>query len=280
MNVRSNYYLLLFASFLMTTGCGSEENEVDDIVAQVNDVYITNAFLDEASSQQTSPEVQAALKRKIMEKWIEDEILYQSALREGLTWSDYEEQQVQMYRKRILIEKFLEKHLNRSYRVLDQEVDDYYRQHEQEYIWKKDHVHLIHLVLDNDDRVIRREIGNSKNLLEVIEKNFFDQKSTPQRPIGDLGYVSLDILPEKISARIKTMRTGTIQGPIKTDYGYHYIQLMDVQKQGTEMPLDIVKDEIIERIRLQKRKNELNDLMRELRTNFTIQTDLSKLMQP
>jgi peptidyl-prolyl cis-trans isomerase C len=265
---------------LFLSACSTEKVPETDIVAQVNEVYITNTFLDEASSQQTSEEVRAALKRKIMEKWIEDEILYQSAVKEGLTLSKYEEQQISAYRKRILIEKYLEKHLNRSYRVLDQEVEDYYSQHAQEYVWNEDYVHLIHLVLDNDDRVIRSEIGNTKDLMEVIKKNFFDQKSTSERPIGDIGYVPLNNLPEKLAGRIKNMRTGTIQGPIKTEYGYHYVQLMDYQKKGATKPLDIVKEEIIERIRLQKRKTELNDLMRDLRTEFTIQTDLSKLVQP
>ena len=187
---------------------------------------------------------------------------------------------MEAYRKRLLIEKYLAKHLNRTYRVLDQEIEDYYKQHEQEFVWNEDHVHLIHLVMDNDDRVIRTEVGNSKDLLEVIRKNFFDQKSTPERPIGDLGYIRLSILPEKLASRIRTMRTGTIQGPIKTEYGYHYVQLMDYQKAGTIKALDIVRNEIIERIKLQKRKNELDELMRTLRTNFTIQTDLSKLAQP
>jgi len=266
--------------FGILAGCTSEKVENSDIVAKVNQAFITNSFLDEASSQQTSEEVRAALKRRIMEKWIEDEILYQSAIQEGLTLSEYEQEQITAYRKRILIEKYLEKHLNRSYRVTDQEIEDYYNQHEQEYIWSEDYAHLIHLVLDNDDRAIRLEIGNSKDLLEVIQKNFFDQKSTHERPIGDLGYVRLSILPERLASRIKSMRTGTIQGPIRTEYGYHYVQLMDHQKAGRVKTLDIVKDEIIERIKLQKRKTELDDLMRNLRADFTIQTDLSKLAQP
>lgn len=264
----------------LLAGCATKEAEQADVVAKVNESYITNGFLDEASSDQKSDEVRAALKRKIMEKWIEDEILYQSAVKEGLALSDYDQEQVEAYRKRLLIEKYLAKHLNRTYRVLDQEIEDYYKQHEQEFVWNEDHVHLIHLVMDNDDRVIRTEVGNSKDLLEVIRKNFFDQKSTPERPIGDLGYIRLSILPEKLASRIRTMRTGTIQGPIKTEYGYHYVQLMDYQKAGTIKALDIVRNEIIERIKLQKRKNELDELMRTLRTNFTIQTDLSKLAQP
>ncbi len=248
--------MLLPAFLMLLTACTSEKMDDFDIVAKVNASYITNSFLDEAGSQQTSEEVRAALKRKIMEKWIEDEILYQTAIQEGLSLSTYEQEQVRAYQKRILIEKFLEKHLNRSYRVLDQEIEDYYNQHEQEYVWNEDHVQLIHLVLDNDDRVIRTEIGNSKDLLEVIKKNFFDQKSTPERPIGNLGYIPVSSLPEKLVSKIKTMRTGSIQGPIKTEYGYHYVQVMDYQKTGRIKSLDIVKNEIIERIKLQKRKTE------------------------
>ena len=52
----------------LLAGCATKEAEQADVVAKVNESYITNGFLDEASSDQKSDEVRAALKRKIMEK--------------------------------------------------------------------------------------------------------------------------------------------------------------------------------------------------------------------
>ena len=76
------------------------------------------------------------------------------------------------------------------------------------------------------------------------------------------------------------MRTGNISGPLKTKYGYHYIQLIDRQNKGDTKELDLVRGEIIMRLQLSKRNEAIENLKRELRPRFTIQTDLSKVSEP
>lgn len=263
----------------LLSGCISEGEDKKDVVAQVNLAQITNAELEASLPDITSPEAKLALKRNLMETWIENEIFYQSAIKEGLSLTDSEKMMVKNYEKQLLVEKYLEKYLNINYHVLDQEIEDYYDKHKQEFIWKDEYVHIIHLLVETEDRTINDEIRKSKNLLEVIKNNYFDQQSTPERPIGDLGYVKLNEFPSRLVNIIKTTKTGSIRGPIKTDLGYHYFQLLDVQKAGATKDLDIVKDEIILRIKISKRSNELESLKQKLRSNFDIQTDLNILVK-
>jgi len=107
-----------------------------------------------------------------------------------------------------------------------------------------------------------------------------DQQSTPERPIGDIGYQKLNEFPDEIVKRIKSMRTGNISGPLKTKYGYHYIQLLDRQSKGETKEMDLVRGEIIMRLQLSKRNAEIEKLKQSLRPRFTIQTDLSKVSEP
>jgi len=267
----------IFYSFI---GCISEGEDKKDVVAQVNLEQITNAELEAALPDITSPEAKLALKRKLMETWIENEIFYQSAIKEGLSLSENEQMMVKNYERQLLVEKYLEKYLNINYRVLDQEIEDHYNKHKQEFTWDDEYVHIIHLLVENEDRTINDEIRKSKNLLEVIKNNYLDQQSTPERPIGDLGYVKLNDFPSRLVSTIKTTKTGSIRGPIKTDQGYHYFQLLDVQKAGATKELETVKDEIILRIKISKRSNELESLKQKLRSNFKIQTDLNILVKP
>jgi len=76
------------------------------------------------------------------------------------------------------------------------------------------------------------------------------------------------------------MKTGTISRPIKSEYGYHYVQLLDLQKPDAIKDLEIVRDEIILRIKIEKRNSEIGRLKQQLRADFSIQTDLSKLSPP
>jgi peptidyl-prolyl cis-trans isomerase C len=271
--------LFLISTGILITGCTNNGNSKGNVVAQVNEAQITNTELETAIPEGSSPEVKLALKRNLMEKWIEEEIFYQVALEEGLSLSEQEMLLVKNYEKSLLVQKYIDTRLSHNFRILDQEVEDYYNKHQREFVWDDETVHIIHLVLENDDSAIKSEIRQSKDLMEVIKKNFFDQQSTPERPIGDLGYQKLSEFPNMIQRRIRNLKTGNISGPIKTNYGYHYIQLLDYQKKGAIKELDLARDEIYMRLQFLNRNEEIKNIQQSLRSGFTIQTDLSKLSE-
>lgn len=261
------------------SSCSKKEQMKADVVAQVNLTRMTTRDLEIAIPQTVTVEVAAALKRKLVEKWIEDEIFYQTAMNEGISLSDDEVKQVENYRRSLLVGKYLDKYVNLNYRPLDQEIENYYNQHRREFVWQDEYVHLIHLILDTDDQTIKEEISKSVNLMEVIKNNFMDQQSSAWRPIGDLGYVKSSELPPRLVQSIKQAPSGAIRGPIKTDYGYHYIQVIDLQPAGAQQDLEVVKDEIVMRLKIEQRLKEIEKLKQNLQPKFTIQTDLSKLNQ-
>jgi peptidyl-prolyl cis-trans isomerase C len=272
-----NLSLFVTIAALLMMGCNKQNENKGNVVAQVNTAQITNTELESSIPEDSPPEVKLALKRNLMEKWIEEEIFYQVAVEEGMALSEEEMMQVKNYEKQLLIQKYLDSRLSNNYHILDQEVEDYYNKHEREFVWDDETVHIIHLVLEMDDSAIRSEIQKSKDLMEVIKKYSIDQQSTPERPIGDLGYQKLNEFPSAIQRQIKSLKTGNTAGPIKTAFGYHYIQLLDYQKKGAKKDLDLARDEIFMRLQLRKKDEEINKIKQELRSKFTIQTDLSKL---
>jgi len=269
--------LIILVGFL--AACEKEAKPKLNVVAQVNLAQMTADDLDSAVPPTVSSEVRSALKRKLIEKWIENEIFYQAALKEGLALSENEIIQVKNYERSLVIDKYLDKYVNVNYKPLDQEIENYYNRHRPEFVWMNDHAHIIHLILDTDDQTLKDEISKSANLLEIIKTNFLDQQSSMERPIGDLGYVKLSDLPLKLAQTIKQIKTGAIRGPIRSEYGFHYIQVIDLQPAGAQQDLDVVKDEIIMRLKIERRLNEIGKLKQTLQPNFTIQTDLTKLDQ-
>jgi peptidyl-prolyl cis-trans isomerase C len=257
--------------------CSKQEEVKPDVVAQVNVAKMTTQDLDSAVPQNISADVGLSLKRKLVEKWIADEIFYQAALKEGLALSAKEIKQIETYQRSLLVEKYLEKYVTTNYKPLDREIENYYNQHRSEFVWKEETVHLVHLVLDTDDPTLKEEINKSTNLLEVIKKNLLDQQSHSGRPSGDLGYVRLNELPSRLVQAIKQVQTGAVRGPVRTEYGYHYIQVLDLQAAGAQQELEVVKDEIMMRMKLEQRLKEIEKLKQTLLPDFTVQTDLSKL---
>ncbi len=276
--MRKIKYVILIPIVVFLISCQPEKNDGANIIAQVNDAYITLEELESKIPEGTTEEIKLALMRQFMEQWVEEEIFYQTAQNENLDYTTNELILIKDFKRRLLIQSFIEAKINKNYRILDNEIEEYYRQHKEEFVWNEDNVHIIHLVIDNREKKIFAEISKSKDLLEIIKSYYFEMQSTSTRPIGDLGYIELYDLPEQLAKKVKELSTGTISRPIKLTDGYHFIQLLDYQKKGNTKNLDIVKDEIVVRLNIIKRKQELSKLKRELQANFEIQTDISKLL--
>jgi parvulin-like peptidyl-prolyl isomerase len=263
--------------FLLT--CESQPEMSDELVAQVNDSYLLINQLNYLVPEGIDPELNLALKKNLISKWVDDEILYQAALDDGMKLEAKEQFLVEKYYKSLLIQRYLSLKIDRNYRISQKEIEDYYKEHSKEFIFKDDVVHIVHLLMEQRDNAIFREIRESKDLMEIIKKYYFDNKSTMERPNGDLGYLSTSTLPSNFINVIKRMKTGAISSPISSDQGYHFIQLLDKQSKGNIKDQELVQDEIILRLKKEKRQLELERLLKDLKDKSQIQTYLSKVQK-
>lgn len=277
--VNNRYIIWLAALFTILVSCEKEKEAPHGFVAQVNDHYLLNEHLQYAVPPGLDSETAFALKNNLISRWIEGEVLYQTALAEGITLSDKDKYLLHEYEKSLYIQKYLAQKLDRDYKVSEKEIEDYYKDHSGEFKRTEDEVHIIHLLMEQRDNAIFKEIKQAGNLNDIISKYYFNEKSTPERPNGDLGYVAVRNLDVRFINTLKRMKTGAISSPIKTDQGYHFIQLLDWQKKGSTIDLDLVRDEIILRLKREKRQEERERVLRELKEKAQIQTYLSKIEQ-
>jgi len=269
--------IVLATIILMIIGCNQNHELPPDLVAQVNDSYLIKENLNYRVPEDLSDETQLSMKKMIIKQWVEDEIVYQSAINEGVRWEENDLFLIENYKKSLLIQRYMDNKLNKNFRVSDKEIEDFYNDNEKEFIRKTEEAHVIHLFIEKRDNAIFREIGETKNLSEIIDKYYFNIRSTYESPNGDLGYVSIEALPDIIQNAVKRQKTGTISNPLRSKEGYHFIQLMDKQRAGSQVDLELVKNEIVLRLKWQKREQERERLMDELREKFQVQTYLSKV---
>ena len=76
---------------------------------------------------------------------------------------------------------------------------------------------------------------------------------------GDLGVLTRSQLPGELGAAIFAMNEGDVDGPIKTDFGFHVVKLDKVLEQGP-LPLDQVRGDLLAELR----EIEADDAFREL----------------
>jgi hypothetical protein len=181
--------ILILVSINMTIlSCERQPEVSDELVAQVNDHYLLINQLNYLVPENIDPELNLALKKNLISKWVDDEVLYQAALDDGMKLDEREQFLADKYYKSLLIQRYLSLKIDRNYRVSQKEIEDYYKEHNKEFIFKDDVVRIVHLLMEQKDNAIFNEIRESKDLMEIIKKYYFDNKSTTERPNGDPGY--------------------------------------------------------------------------------------------
>jgi len=269
------FTISLFFFNIILFSCEQQLEVSEDLVAQVNDSYLMINQLNYLVPSNLEPELTLALKKNLISDWVDDEVLYQAAVNEGISLEEKEKFLLENYRKSFFIQKFLSTKLNRNYRISQKEIEDYYKEHTKEFVHKEDAVRIVHLLMEQRDNAIFNEIRESKNLTDIIKKYYFDDKSTMERPNGDLGYLPVSNLPDNFQSVIQRMKTGAISRPISSDQGYHFIQLLDRQTKGNQKDLEIVQDEIKLRLKKERRETELARLLKDLKDEAQIQTSRS-----
>lgn len=278
--IRSYRFIIPVTLFLLSIlGCRQTNKLPDEMVAQVNDRYLVNEEVKYGTPQGLEKKVILALKKDIITRWVESEALNQAALEEGFKHGPKEEFMIREYAKELLVQRYLNSKLNKDYSISRKDIEEYYQKNRQGFIRQQDEMHLIHLFLEHRDNVIFKEINTTDDLLALIKKYYFDEKSTKEQPNGDLGYVPNSVLPDNFIRMLKKMKTGAVSKPIKTAQGYHFLQLLNSKKKGSIRNLELVKSQIIIRLKRERRAAEKDRLLKAAKSNVQIQTYLSKIQE-
>lgn len=76
---------------------------------------------------------------------------------------------------------------------------------------------------------------------------------------GDLGWVASGVMVKPFEDALFAMQPGEIKGPVKTDYGYHILQLREVNA-GKQVPFEKVRDQLAQEQAQAEAEQVFNDL--------------------
>jgi peptidyl-prolyl cis-trans isomerase SurA len=81
---------------------------------------------------------------------------------------------------------------------------------------------------------------------------------------GDLGYFGKDMLPKPIEEMVFAMKPGEVRGPVRADRGFHVIKLID-RKTKDPKPLEDVKDDVRTQLRQKEMERQTKSYLADLR---------------
>ena len=206
----------------------AQENAVQDsdIIATVNGKPITIADRSNVA-RQLMARGQQADNARITEELVNLELMKQEALKRGLDKDPEVVAQIELLQTRIMANAAITA-LNDEIDISDEEIKAEYETQIAKLDLKE--FKASHILLEDEDaaKAVIAEVNGGADFAEVAK-----EKSTgPSGPNGgDLGWFNAKSMVPEFSAAVATMKAGDVSAePVKTQFGYHVIQLVDTRE--------------------------------------------------
>jgi len=137
------------------------------------------------------------------------------------------------------------------------------------------------IVSNDDDAAAEAEANellariNGGESFEDIARDHSDDTFTAERG-GDLGALTRSQMPDGLDSAVYAMSEGDVEGPIKTDFGFHIVRLDKINVPGP-LPFEQVRAELTTELQEQNADSLYLDLERKLSNAQFDATDLRSL---
>lgn len=196
----------------------------------------------------------------------------------GASWDMLEAQRDQLLDEceaNLRMEKFLDDILAGKTDYTEDDLRDYYDEHQREFRTSAE-VRVLHLMKSlekHDDPVMLLE--EMKELREkLLEGADFEEVAAAEteKESGeiDLGWITFDRPSNPIESIMFTMRLGEVSPVIAYEHAYHLLKIAEI-KPATVQPFEDLRDDIAQRVAFERRRNALRQFAAGLRDGATVE---------
>ncbi len=194
-----------------------------------------------------------------------DEELDELLKKEGMSRDDL----VSEIKRSVIPQYVISQEVSKNLEVSDSEITDYYNSKESEFLQPPE-ITMENVFISKQDNNAREkaykfseELHKGTAIVDALE--FFDLDSSMGQP---LTYVKGDLV-KKLEDKAFSMEIGEISEPIETDSGFHILRLLSANKSG-RVPIDKVREDIIEKLKAEKYESALKNYLDELENQYFI----------
>ena len=270
--------ILLGVAVVVFWGCGNSETE-NQYVAKVNNSILTYDMLRDRIDTTSAIEPQV---REFAQNWVNNELLYQEAANRGYENVPAVTQPLQEIKQKLAVNVFLQKELNEkgALTVTPEEEQRYYDAHKQEFLLNEDKVKLSYLVFDNRDSAasFRAEILRGTSWNEALSRRTRNPKLSGVLESAESQFFSQSTMaPAELWKVLQTMNSSDVSFPIRTAVGFYLLTLQGRQLKGEIATLESVRNEVQQRMIMEKRQRGIDSLLTDLRKRNAVQMNLSTI---
>jgi len=175
---------------------------------------------------------------------------------------------VRISKNGMIAQKYINDRMN-SITVSDEELKNYYDQNPDQF--DQSQVKVNHILVDNEEtakEIYQQLQGHPEKFAALAKEKSLHEASKDKG--GDLGYLSRGQMSPEFDRVAFAMAKGEISEPVQTRLGWHVIYLEDKTEAGLA-PFDEVKDQIRQRLEQQKKQEEIQDFITEVKDQHKLQ---------
>ena len=205
----------------------------------------------------------------VIASWIDRELLYLAAKHGGLETDETLISQVNIYRKDLLGNAFMNNCVASQISIENYEIKAYYDKYRSSFKRQNSSAKVMHFFTTSD--------STAQYIFNILKKpkSSDDRKALLESYNVNITTVEKNHLVEQLDLSIfSNNRTNFTLDPIKTDYGYHVIDVLDRYKAGSQINIDEAYDEIYQRLFNQKKALRSINFLDSLRNHYTVKINI------
>ncbi len=259
---------LLAVAAGLTSGCGSDE----EVLAVVGDHKITTTefydFYGRGNRQFASAQEEFDSKREALDSLIIVRLLVGAAYEKGLDQREELQRVLLANRDRFLLDALYERRIADKAEPSKAEIKRFWDKLEHR-------IRASHILVDDPDTA--QMILEKLQAGESFEKLAFEYSKDPsaKRNKGDLGYFVWGAMVPEFQEAAFQMEVGEVSPPVKSDFGYHIIKLVDRLPNEARGSLEQMSEEIAQQLKRNQEKKLMEEFLEEIRERYTIDIDTS-----
>jgi len=230
------------------------------VLAQVDDATLTEADLQRLVPPELREGITGAEIRDVLDRWVNTELLYQKARKEGLDRDPAVAARLHDMERDLLADEMLQRELAARVQVSGDELQAYYRSHLAQYTQE---VQLKQIVLGTREEAedVLQLLRNGAQFEALARQRSTDESAARA---GDLGFVGKGSMNPTIEPVVFTLQPGEVGGPIATTEGFHLLKVAAKRPAGDPIPFEAARDEIMHTLLLQRQQAAQAQLQQEL----------------
>jgi uncharacterized lipoprotein YehR (DUF1307 family) len=260
-HLRLSKYVLAASILILLTGCNRKE-ENKEYIAKVNDSYLTEEDLTAVSEGYSGHK---SFKEEMIRTWVNRELLYQQALKEGIAEQEEYQRIIRNSGKELAAAILLEKiYSDRMPQYKTEDLRLFYEQNPDIFrITQPAHIVSIAEFSDENKAVMFRSAAVESEWNKAM--NFFKNDETLKKEEYSRIIYSYDLQPIKLKRIINELYPGEVSLIINSEEGnYLVVKLLSRLEPGTIPPFDIIKENVENRFIAMKKTEILQEYYNDL----------------